>query len=116
MPGTGAWRVAIWRNNHGLLAHESRTQRRCGVFFFLAIPTMFGASAYSLYKHWSELHSSDFLVLGIGFVVAFVSAYYVAKLFLTFVANNGFAVFAWYRIFVGTLLLSYLFTKEIVLA
>lgn len=84
--------------------------------FFLAIPTMFGASAYSLYKHWSELHSSDFLVLGIGFVVAFISAYYVARMFLSFVANNGFGVFAWYRIFLGTLMLSYLFTKEYVLA
>jgi|JI9StandDraft_2_1071091.scaffolds.fasta_scaffold09893_4 undecaprenyl-diphosphatase len=84
--------------------------------FFLAIPTMFGASAYSLYKHWHELHSSDFLVLGIGFVVAFISAYYVARMFLSFVANNGFGVFAWYRIFIGTLMLSYLFTKEYILA
>jgi undecaprenyl-diphosphatase len=84
--------------------------------FFLAIPTMFGASAYSLYKHWNDLHESDFLVLGIGFVVAFISAYYVARMFLSFVANNGFGVFAWYRIFLGTLMLSYLFTKEYILA
>lgn len=84
--------------------------------FFLAIPTMFGASAYTLYKHWDELHTSDFMVLGIGFVVAFASAYYVAKLFLTFIANHGFGIFAWYRIFIGTLLLSYLFTKEVILA
>lgn len=84
--------------------------------FFLAIPTMFGASAYSLYKHWNDLHSSDFMVLGIGFVVAFISAYYVARMFLAFVANHGFGVFAWYRIFIGTLMLSYLFTKEYLLA
>lgn len=84
--------------------------------FFLAIPTMFGASVYALYKHWSELHSSDFLVLGIGFVVAFISAYYVAKIFLSFVANNGFGIFAWYRIFIGTLMLSYFITKEWFLA
>ena len=84
--------------------------------FFLAIPTMFGASAYSLYKHWADLQSSDFLVLGIGFVIAFLSAYYVAKMFLSFVANNGFGIFAWYRIFVGVLMLSYLFTKEYILA
>lgn len=84
--------------------------------FFLAIPTMFGASSYSLYKHWDELHSSDFMVLAIGFVVAFISAYYVARMFLTFIANHGFGVFAWYRIFIGALLLSYLFTKEVILA
>ena len=83
--------------------------------FFLAIPTMFGASAYSLYKHWNELQSSDFLVLGIGFVVAFITAYYVARMFLAFVANHGFGVFAWYRIFIGTLMLSYLITKEYIL-
>ena len=84
--------------------------------FFLAIPTMFGASAYSLYKHWDELHQEDFLVLGIGFVVAFISAYYVAKMFLRFVSTNGFGVFAWYRIILGSVMLGYLFTKEVILA
>jgi undecaprenyl-diphosphatase len=74
-----------------------------------------GASAYSLYKHWNDLQSADFLVLGIGFVVAFITAFYVARMFLAFVANHGFGVFAWYRIFIGTLMLSYLITKEYIL-
>lgn len=84
--------------------------------FFLAIPTMFGASSYALYKHWHSLGSSDVLVLGIGFVVAFMSAYFVVRTFLAFVANHGYGVFAWYRIFVGSLMLSYLVTKEFLLA
>ena len=53
--------------------------------FFLAIPTMFGASAYSLYKHWDELHSSDFMVLTIGFVV-------LAAFFLRLTRQNITAV------------------------
>ena len=80
--------------------------------FFLAIPTMLGAAVYSLYKHWSELHSSDMMVLAIGFVVAYISAYYVAKAFISFVSNNGFGVFAWYRIVVGSILLGYLTFNE----
>ena len=80
--------------------------------FFLAIPTMLGASVYSLYKHWSDLHTSDFMVLAIGFVVAYISAYYVAKLFISFVSNHGFGVFAWYRIVVGSMLLGYLTFTE----
>jgi undecaprenyl-diphosphatase len=76
---------------------------------------MFGASSYALYKHWHSLGSSDFLVLGIGFVVAFISAYFVVRRFLAFVANHGYGVFAWYRIFIGSLMLSYLITKEYLL-
>ena len=80
--------------------------------FFLAIPTMLGASVYTLYKHWNELHASDLLVLAIGFVVAFFSAYYVAKRFVAFVSNHGFGVFAWYRIVIGSFLLGYLALKD----
>ncbi len=80
--------------------------------FFLAIPIMFGASAYALYKHWGELAYDDMAALAVGFVISFVSAYYVAKAFIAFVSNNGFGVFAWYRIFAGSFLLGYLIFKE----
>jgi undecaprenyl-diphosphatase len=79
--------------------------------FFLAIPTMLGASVYSLYKHRSELHVEDIFILAIGFVVAFVSAYFVVKRFITFVSKNGFGIFAWYRIFVGGFLLAWFAVK-----
>ena len=79
--------------------------------FFLAIPTMLGASTYSLYKSWHLLHLSDLLVLTIGFIVAYFSAYYVAKRFVAFVSNNGFGVFAWYRIIVGSFMLGYFTLK-----
>ena len=74
--------------------------------FFLAIPTMLGAAVYSLYKHWADLHTSDMMVLAIGFVVAYISAYYVAKAFISFVSNHGFGVFAWYRIVFGLVVIA----------
>lgn len=80
--------------------------------FFLAIPTMLGASVYSLYKNWSGLLWDDLAALGVGFVLSYISAYYVAKAFIAFVSNNGFGVFAWYRIFAGSFLLGYLIFKE----
>ncbi len=79
--------------------------------FFLAIPTMLGASVYALYKHWGELHAEDLLILAVGFVVAFLCAYWVVKRFITFVSKNGFGIFAWYRIFVGGFLLAWFAVK-----
>lgn len=81
--------------------------------FFLAIPTMLGASVYSLYKHHADLQGSDMLVLAIGFVIAFISAYYVAKVFISFVSNHGFGIFAWYRIVVGSFMLGYFILQDI---
>jgi len=81
--------------------------------FFLAIPTMLGASVYSLYKGWKFLHVSDMLELTIGFVIAFVTAYWVVRRFITFISNNGFGVFAWYRIVVGSFMLGYFALKGI---
>ncbi|MEQ1864816.1 MAG: undecaprenyl-diphosphate phosphatase [Micropepsaceae bacterium] len=80
--------------------------------FFLAIPTMLGASTYSLYKSWKFLHFEDFFILALGFVVAFVSAYWVARRFVSFVSNNGFGVFAWYRIVLGSFMLGYFALKS----
>lgn len=84
--------------------------------FFLAIPTMLGASVYSLYKSWHVLHFDDVFVLAIGFVVAFFSAYWVAKRFVSFVSNHGFGIFAWYRIVLGSFMLGYFLLKDIAAA
>lgn len=80
--------------------------------FFLAIPTMLGASVYSLYKHADKLDLSDVAVLALGFVIAFATAYYVVRAFVSFVSNHGFGVFAWYRIIIGSFLLGYLALKD----
>jgi len=70
--------------------------------FFLAIPTMFGATVYDLYKNAGGLTFDDGALIAVGFVVAFVSALFVVRGFVDFVGRHGFAPFAWYRIVVGT--------------
>ena len=73
--------------------------------FFLAIPTMFGAASYDLYKNWHAMDGNDFLVIGVGLVASFVSALIVIRWFIGFVAHHRFTVFAWYRIGLGALAL-----------
>lgn len=75
--------------------------------FFLAIPVMFAASGYDLYKHWDVMNMQQVGVFAIGFVTAFVSAFIATKALVRFVARNSFVVFAWYRIAFGALLLIY---------
>jgi len=69
--------------------------------FFLAIPTMAAATAYDLYKNFKHLTMDDGVTIGVGFVVAFLSALFVVKTFVGFVGRHGFAPFAWYRIAAG---------------
>ena len=69
--------------------------------FFLAIPTMIGATAYDLFKNRHALSAHDFGLIAIGFVMAFVSALFVVRRLLDFVSRHGFAFFAWWRIVVG---------------
>jgi undecaprenyl-diphosphatase len=71
--------------------------------FFLAIPTMLGASVYDTYKNWKTLDWHGGGLIAIGFVVAFLSALVVIKPFVRFISRHGFGVFAWYRIVVGAL-------------
>ncbi|MBM3649518.1 MAG: undecaprenyl-diphosphate phosphatase [Alphaproteobacteria bacterium] len=73
--------------------------------FFLAMPTMLGATVYDLYKNWSTLDWQGGGIIAIGFVVAFVAALAVVRPFLRFISRHGFGVFAWYRIAIGTLAL-----------
>lgn len=71
--------------------------------FFLAIPTMTGAFAYDLYKNHGQMTANNTLLVAIGFVTSFIAAMIVVKLFLDYVARSGFALFAWWRVIVGTL-------------
>ncbi|RYE31168.1 MAG: undecaprenyl-diphosphate phosphatase [Hyphomicrobiales bacterium] len=69
--------------------------------FFLAMPTMAGAFAYDLLKSYKFLTFDDTVLIGVGFVAAFISALIVVRSFLDFVSKRGFAPFAWWRIIVG---------------
>jgi undecaprenyl-diphosphatase len=75
--------------------------------FFLAIPTMFAATFYSLYKEWGHLTVADIPMFAVGFVAAFLGGLVVVRFLLAYVGRHSFAPFAWYRIVFGGLLLVY---------
>ena len=71
--------------------------------FFLAMPTMVGAFAYDLFKNYALMTADSMTVVAVGFVTAFFAALLVVKSLLDYVSNRGFALFAWWRVIVGTL-------------
>ena len=70
--------------------------------FFLAVPTLSGATVYQLAKRGADLTAHDFGLIGIGSIAGFVTALIVVKLFVAVITRIGFAPFAWYRIVIGT--------------
>ncbi len=76
--------------------------------FFLALPTLTGATVLQLAKHHEELSSGNMGLIAIGFVVSFIVAMLVIKVFLSIVTRYGFAPFAWYRIVAGVAALIWL--------
>jgi undecaprenyl-diphosphatase len=73
--------------------------------FFLAIPTLIGAGAYSLFKERALLSMADAPLFAIGFAFAFLSAWLCVRWLLRYVATHDFVPFAWYRIGFGLLVL-----------
>lgn len=82
--------------------------------FFLAVPTMFAATVYKMYKLFSEggtdIIMNNLRALIVGNLVAFVVAMLAIKFFISYVTKYGFKAFGWYRIIVGLVILALLFT------
>jgi undecaprenyl-diphosphatase len=76
--------------------------------FYLAVPTMLGATVFELYKKGASLSHGQRLDIAVGFVVSFIVAYIVIRQFLVIVARYGLAPFGWYRIAAGLALAAYL--------
>ena len=79
--------------------------------FFLAVPTMFAARVYDLYKAHKESGltlDSGMDQIAVGFVVSFIVALLVVRWLIRFVQTHGFGVFAWYRIALGIVILAVL--------
>lgn len=74
--------------------------------FFLAMPTMVGAAVYSAYKYREMFQPADVPVFAIGFVASFIFAMIAVRALLKFIGNHSYAVFAWYRIGFGLLILA----------
>ncbi len=79
--------------------------------FFLSIPTIFAASVFDFYQHYQSFDFNKILIILIGFVAAFFSSLLVIKWFINFISKNNFTVFAYYRIGLGLILLSYIYIK-----
>lgn len=76
--------------------------------FLLAVPTMIAASGYDLLKSYETINQSNLVSLGIGFVIAFISAWFAVKLFVKAIEKYGFRYFGYYRILIGVLFLLFM--------
>lgn len=93
----------------GALAMGIERRTAAEFSFFLAIPTMLGASTLELIDNGTELTGTvGWSEIGIGFVTSFVVALVVIRMFVAYVSRAGFSPFAWYRIAAGALALAWL--------
>ena len=73
--------------------------------FLLALPTMFAAAGYDLYKNASLLSGALIAQIGVGFAVAFITALLTVRALLAFISRHTFTPFGWYRIAFGSVIL-----------
>jgi undecaprenyl-diphosphatase len=84
--------------------------------FFLAIPTLIGATVYSLYKARALLSVDDLPLFGIGTLAAFISAFVCVRWLLRYISSHDFTIFAWYRIVFGFVILATAYSGLVVWA
>ena len=73
--------------------------------FFLAIPTMFAATFYDVFKNWQLFSANDIGMFAVGSAASFISALLAVRGLIRFISRHDFTVFAWYRIVFGLLVL-----------
>jgi undecaprenyl-diphosphatase len=73
--------------------------------FYLAIPTLIGAGAYSLYKERALLSMTDLPMFSVGLLFSFISAWACVRWLLKYISTHDFVPFAWYRIVFGGVVL-----------
>ena len=76
--------------------------------FFLAVPTLTGATVLQLFKHWDQIPTGQLAWIGLGSIVSFFVAVVVVKAFIAIITRYGFGPFAWYRIIAGAVALVWL--------
>ncbi|MCW5750948.1 MAG: undecaprenyl-diphosphate phosphatase [Alphaproteobacteria bacterium] len=79
--------------------------------FFLAVPTMLGATVYDLWKNRAALDLEGSGLIAAGFIAAFFAAMLVVRGAIAFISRHGFAPFAWYRIVIGGIMLAILMLR-----
>lgn len=89
---------------------QKLTRKNAAEFsFFLAVPTMFAASALELFKTYRVIDGDNIKILLLGNVVAFLVAMLAIKVFITFLTKHGFRIFGYYRIVIGLAILILLY-------
>ncbi len=89
----------------GMLLGLSR-QAATDFSFFLAIPTLIGAGAYSLYKERALLSAADLPLFALGLLFSFIAAWLCVRWLLRYISSHDFVPFAWYRIAFGIVVLA----------
>ncbi len=84
--------------------------------FFLAIPTLFAATLYSIYKERDHLVAADVPLFAVGLVVSFIAAFFCVRWLLRYISTHDFTAFAWYRIAFGIVVLISAYTGMVVWA
>ena len=84
--------------------------------FYLAIPTLIGAGAYSLFKDRALLSMADLPMFGVGLLFSFISAWLCIRWLLRYIATHSFVPFAWYRIAFGIVVLATAWSGAVVWA
>ncbi|MCQ6960154.1 undecaprenyl-diphosphate phosphatase [Mucilaginibacter aquariorum] len=105
IPGTSRSAATIV----GGMAQKLSRKAAAEFSFFLAVPTMFAATAKKLYDFYKEGHTitgEEIKLLAIGNVIAFVVALLAIKTFINFLERRGFQLFGWYRILVGGVIIA----------
>lgn len=101
IPGTSRSGASII----GAMAFGLSRQAATEFSFFLAIPTLFGATIYSLYKERALLSIADLPMFGVGALAAFISAFFCVRWLLRYISSHDFTIFVWYRIVFGAVIL-----------
>jgi undecaprenyl-diphosphatase len=111
IPGTSRSAATIV----GGMAQKLSRKAAAEFSFFLAVPTMFGATAKKLYdfsKGGHQFSSEEIQLLAVGNIVAFIVAMLAIRTFITFLQKSGFKVFGWYRIVLGLIIIALLISGK----
>lgn len=109
IPGTSRSGATIIGGIYFGLSRKASTE----FSFFLAIPMIGISSIYSLWKVRNDLDVSEFGILAVGFVTAFITTFLIMKALLKFISNHTYIAFAWYRIAFAGLILATAYTGVI---
>ena len=101
IPGTSRSGATIIGGLFAGLSRKASTE----FSFFLGIPTLGAASLYSLYNARNIIGADDVVVFAVGLIVSFATALMTIRLFLQYISSHSFAIFAWYRIGFGLLVI-----------